>query len=485
MNITFSLRSCICVSVFLLGTLSLYAAPADDIVLARVDGLSSSMKTELPVYEFLKDAGGTDYALVIAPESHLELSRLSYKILDRQADKHVYIIAMRMPVPVKKPLPETVPVLYADGAYIITYAEHVETVSTYGYSSKQLTTPVRFRQKTYDTPLIRQRPADGRQLLQLDYNAMINDIINGVTQSNVYDMLAGLSGEKQVMIGGSMYTIASRHTRDGSPFMKDTQYAYELFQGLGLNVAYQQWVNGSYSNRNVIAEKPGQLHPDEILLITAHIDNQPSGPRASGADDNGSGSIGVILAAQIFNQYTFDRTIRYVLFTGEEQGLLGSGAYADSVFNNGDDIVAVYNMDMLAWDNTGPPIVDIHTRRTDQVGYSNDLEIANVFIDIVNTYSLSNSITPEIVPDAIWASDHSQFWNKGYPAVLAIEDWDDFNAYYHTTNDALRNINLPYCTSFIQGSLGTCAQIGGVYLPEATILPILALAGWYALRRKR
>jgi len=455
---------------------------AEEHVLARIDGLSSATETIIPVYEYLQDGDGQDYALVMASRAALDASGYAYRIIDADAGSKSYALALRFGKPSTADHPGTV--YYNDGKQVIISAASVEAFLEAGYEIKALTTPIKRVQKLQDIPLIRSRGPERSPLVSAEYNSLIQNIINEVTISNLYNDLGKLTGEQEVTVDGQQITIASRHTRYGTPFMKDTEYAYELFANLGLNPEYQYWGANGYSNRNVIATKIGQGHPDEILVITAHIDDAPSASYAPGADDNGSGTVGVMTAAEIFSTYQFDRTIRYVLFTGEEQGLLGSSAYVDMVYNRGDTIVANYNMDMLAWDDDTLPIVDIHTRRTNHVGYAADLAIAETFVDIVNTYGLSNSITPEIVPDAIYASDHSRFWNKGYPAVLAIEDWQDFNTNYHRIQDRILYINMPYYTAFVKGSLGTCAQIGGIQVPEAVALPALAALLLTCIRKR-
>jgi PKD repeat protein len=228
-------------------------------------------------------------------------------------------------------------------------------------------------------------------------------------------------------------------------------------QAQGLSAAYHFW---SGSRRNVFAEKTGTTYPDEIILITAHLDCMPSSGRAPGADDNASGSVGVMVAAEILKAFNFERTIRFVFFTGEEQGLLGSKAYAQKVSDDGDNIVAVYNMDMIAWDDIGLPVLRLHTRTPSNPGYAGDKAIADMFVDVVNIYSLDADLSPVIDADGISASDHSSFWSKGYSAILAIEDdEDDFNDYYHTVNDSLDKLNLAYFTNYVKASLGTVAHL--------------------------
>jgi Zn-dependent M28 family amino/carboxypeptidase len=167
-----------------------------------------------------------------------------------------------------------------------------------------------------------------------------------------------------------------------------------------------------------------------------------------------------MVIAEILSQYPFERTIRYVFFTGEEQGLYGSKRYADLVAAAGDNIVAVYNMDMIAWDAIDGPILRLHTRTPSNSGYAGDRAIADMFVNVVKNYGLSSSLMPIIDTDGMMASDHASFWSKGYSAILAIEDdEDDFCATYHTSDDRLQYLNLTYLTNYVKASVGTVAHL--------------------------
>ncbi len=294
------------------------------------------------------------------------------------------------------------------------------------------------------------------------YDPRVAMMMAQVISTTVYNYDAQLSGETAATVGGTPYTITTRNTRSGAPLQEATQYAYEQLQRAGLAASYHGWTNCSLSGRNVVGVLTGTLTPNEIVLITAHLDDMPSSGRAPGADDNASGSVGVMLAAEIMSRYRFERTVRFVFFTGEEQGLCGSEAYASEVAAVGEDIVAVYNVDMIAYDSTGGPTLRLHTRTTNDPGYASDLVMAGVFTNVVAAYGVS--LTPIIDPDGISASDHYPFWQAGYPALLAIEDdVDDFNDFYHTVNDNLSHVNLVYFTNFVKASVGTAAHLAKPY----------------------
>src|SRR5256714_15182128 len=84
--------------------------------------------------------------------------------------------------------------------------------------------------------------------------------------------------------------------------------------------------NGPVDSANVIGEIRGRENPEQVLVVGAHLD---SWDLSQGATDNGTGSASVLGAAEAIVRSGMKprRTIRFVLFTGEEQGLEGSFAY--------------------------------------------------------------------------------------------------------------------------------------------------------------
>lgn len=307
-------------------------------------------------------------------------------------------------------------------------------------------------------------------------NPLVAQMMAQVQLAALFDYDGKLSGVAPVVVGGAVYTIVSRNTlTSGDGLAKATQYVYEHLQSLGLTVSYQNWSGcGGTSNRNVIGEKRGTESPGEIIIIMAHLDDMPETAPAPGADDNASGSTALLIAADVLSRYQFQRTIRFLSTTGEEQDYCGASAYAKRALQNHENIVAVYNLDMIGWHTQTLPIVRLHTRRTSNASYAGDLVIANTFATVVSAYGMSNDLVPVITADGELESDHSAFWSQGYPAILAIEDdWDDFDDYYHTAQDRLTWLNLPYFTSFVKASVGTLALLAApvdthrnpIYLP--------------------
>ena len=92
--------------------------------------------------------------------------------------------------------------------------------------------------------------------------------------------------------------------------------------------ADNRWIKGPIEVHNVVAELKGTEFPDEIVVLGGHLDSWNS-PGSQGANDNGTGSSSTLEAARLLMKSGVKpkRTIRFILFSGEEQGLLGSTEY--------------------------------------------------------------------------------------------------------------------------------------------------------------
>ena len=297
----------------------------------------------------------------------------------------------------------------------------------------------------------------------------IQAMIEMVDPQAIFDQLEALTGEKEVTVNGNPYLFTTRYSRSEIPIQKATKYVWDLLGAFGLIMDFEYYtLPGSGQRRSVIAEQTGSSQPDRIVLLVAHLDDTSQNPYydAPGADDNASGSVGVLTAASILSQYQFGCTIRYALFTGEEQGYYGSAEYAENAVYRGDDIEAVINLDMIGFDSAGQPVIELHTRN----GNAADLSLAGLFTDVIGTYDLD--LTVETVEDGLSWSDHSSFWDYGIPAILAMEDFQDFTPYYHTSNDELATLNLDYLTEYTRAAVGAIAHLGcGLSGPTPTSTP--------------
>ena len=281
----------------------------------------------------------------------------------------------------------------------------------------------------------------------LSQTPVVQQIINSVTQDSLIYFVRELSGAVPTIINGTSQTIQSRHKNQPGNALAET-YIKQKLQSYGLSTTIQSF---STTGKNVIATQTGTEFPNKKYIICAHFDDMPSGTTAPGADDNASGTAAVIEAARILSQHSFPFTIIYALWDEEEQGLVGSAYYATQAANAGDSILGVINMDMIAFDSNNDGVCNVHNRA---VGSS--VQIYQKMVEVNTQYGINLNIVSK--NPGITASDHASFWNKGYSAILLIEDDNnDFNSYYHTVNDLVQYFNQPYFTKMAKLALGTLA----------------------------
>ena len=395
----------------------------------------------VPVFARLTGGDGLPYLLAGAAPDQSWPRGLVATVLDPETAGATYVLAYVMPG-------RPIPAWYDYGAPLLDDGIRLLLrVSPQG-AGKLAAAGVETQILTMDPKPLRPMVASiGRSPL-LGPDALVEEILAQVDSVTVYSYTASLSGEWPVTVDSQPYTIATRYNLSGEPIRKATRFVGEHLEELGLAVEYHQWEAEDYPN--VIGELTGLVDPEQIFIIGAHLDDRPSGPVAPGADDNASGATATLIAADILSRYLWNCTLRFAFWTDEEQGLRGSGAYAQRAYEQGEQIVGYLNLDMIGYNTpSSPPIIELHADES----LPETLVLAQLYADVVDTYAFS--LLPEIVPSGIGASDHASFWQYGYTAILGIEDLDDKNPDYHTVNDLLQNLDIPYMTDFVRASIGT------------------------------
>jgi len=281
---------------------------------------------------------------------------------------------------------------------------------------------------------------------------LIREIIDRVDRDDLEGLMGDLTGENEVLIGGETRRILTRNSYQTEGIAWATRYASERLEELGLAVEYHDYGWNGNSWRNVVAEQPGTVYPDDIYVICAHIDSLPAAPVSPGADDNASGSAAVLTAARILGGCGFEHTVRYVLFTGEEQGLIGSYYYVADALAAGDSILGALNFDMIGYDSDDDRLMEVYSGTTESSNALGDL-----FVDTVAAYGLD--LQPVYYRTAPSWSDQYRFWQAGYPAMVGIESFDDFNPNYHRATDILDNCDLDYMAEIVRAGVGTLARL--------------------------
>jgi len=198
---------------------------------------------------------------------------------------------------------------------------------------------------------------------------------------------------------------------------------------------------------NVIATLPGKIYKDKVYIVSAHYDSRAgdaldSTGFAPGANDDGSGTAAVLELARVLSKYEFDFTIMFVLFAGEEQGLLGSRHLAKKLKDSGIVVLGVLNNDIIGNTEGGNGIVDNTQVRVfseglpisrdenmlrliTQVGLENDSpsrQLARYFKEVAERYLDNFQIELIFRRDRfLRGGDHTPFNEQGFPAVRISE----------------------------------------------------------------
>lgn len=212
-------------------------------------------------------------------------------------------------------------------------------------------------------------------------------------------------------------------------------------------------------SRNIIADKPGEGGGGgtrEVVIVTAHLDsiNLQGGPSAPapGADDNGSGSAGLLEIARAFQTHRAAHDLRLILFGGEEQGLHGSKKYVASLTSQERArIRAVVNMDMIGSLNSATRSVLLEGAPLSQTVINGLSQAAATYTQL----TVETSLSP-------FSSDHVPFLNAQIPAVLTIEGADNTNDSIHSANDTIDKIDYEIAleilrtnVAFVSGEIGS------------------------------
>ncbi len=205
---------------------------------------------------------------------------------------------------------------------------------------------------------------------------------------------------------------------------------------------------------NIVAIQRGTERPNDVVIISGHIDSRVSDVMnatadAPGANDDGSGTAATIEAARVLSKHKFAGTIVYAVLSGEEQGLLGGKILADYAKAQDWNVIANLNNDIIGNSCGSDGVCDAKTVRVfseglrwqggdelraqvRSLGGENDSPSRNLsrFLD-----TLADRL-PEIGLDVmqIWRNDrfgrggdHTELLNAGFPAVrlsVAVEDYD-------------------------------------------------------------
>jgi hypothetical protein len=250
------------------------------------------------------------------------------------------------------------------------------------------------------------------------------------------------------------------------------------------SVEAQNWIKEQYENMgydvelfdfnmpsgpasdNVIATKTGSKYPEEFVMLGGHYDSFCYSGAAPGADDDGTGTCGVLEAARVMADFDNDRTIIFCAWSGEEYGLYGSEAYADWAADEGMNIIGYFNIDMCGYRAPGQSI------HTDIIAPASAQPLVDFYTDVCALYLPDFIIEPGNLTGG--DSDHTSFNNAGYMGIFPFEDSQNYSPYIHSPDDVIGlSVNsLEMAMTFTQAMVANVATMANYLAPPGNLIAI-------------
>jgi aminopeptidase YwaD len=266
---------------------------------------------------------------------------------------------------------------------------------------------------------------------------------NQVSQTNITTNLQEFSNF-------GVKTTGSTNNANALNWLKNKylSYGYSASQIVEDPLSYTSGSN-TINSKNLVITKTGTVYPNKFVIICGHFDSI-NGP---GVNDNGSGTSIILEAARILKDIPTEYSIKFIHFSGEEQGLRGSTHYANTVAYQGAnrilDIKLVFNLDQVG----GKMGNNNNTIYCDEdMGGNPNNTIASVAAtqELVNLTTLYSPLLTDI--DEAEDTDYIPFELKGEVITGYFEKLR--SNYPHTANDTFANTDPVYIYNVGKASLG-------------------------------
>lgn len=197
-------------------------------------------------------------------------------------------------------------------------------------------------------------------------------------------------------------------------------------QKLYADLSIPNTVGGPITAANVVAELRGSEKPDEFVILGAHLDSWDLG---TGALDNGCNAALVVDALRAIKASGVRprRSIRFILFSGEEEGMVGSHAYA---------VAHRPELDKAA----GVVVFDSGIGRVTGFSLGGRRDVVNAATALVAPLKPFDAAT--LTTDADWGTDNFDFLLEGVPTFVANQEESNYLLNYHAMSDTLDKVDL-------------------------------------------
>ncbi len=280
-----------------------------------------------------------------------------------------------------------------------------------------------------------------------DFTKDISELIDLVNSSRIKNDIQNLQGV--------------RHYSGNPTGLENTRkYIRDKFRDHNIEQSDQIFSNRGTNGINIIGSITGQKTENDYYIIDGHYDTIPSTP---GADDNASGTAGMLEAMRVLSQFNFKKGIRFIGFDMEELGLIGSRYYARNI-SNGENILGMINFEMIGYTCKNEPECRDFVNADSSIyniRSSFATEMSDTFLQIGRSYVPQLKITPVLDngDPNFRRSDHAPFWDIGVDALFIADGANFRNPHYHQPTDKLITLDIDFVTNIVKTAVGTIATM--------------------------
>lgn len=264
-----------------------------------------------------------------------------------------------------------------------------------------------------------------------------------------------------------------RNFRSGVGLLTETRnYIDAQFQAHGLLSERQAFTYIGGNHENVIGTLTGLVKPEKRLQISGHFDTVTTTP---GADDNASGTAGMLEAMRILSLFDFDKSIDFLGFDLEESGLIGSKRYISQIGRN-QEIEGLINFEMIGYTCRSAECEGKSLADTSIYNVSNPegAALGQAFEANGKLYAPGlkiSTVASDGSPD-YRRSDHAPYWDAGFDALFLTDGANFRNPHYHQTTDHATTLDFDFTSNIVRTAVTTIAQLAGWRDRGIAIVPL-------------
>ncbi len=271
------------------------------------------------------------------------------------------------------------------------------------------------------------------------FNADYANISNQVTQNNINTYLQEFESLGVKTTGSAANTNAYNWLRN-----KYLSFGYSESE-----ISKDSFTYNNQSTSNIIVTKTGTKYPNTYVIVCGHYDTITG----TGTNDNGSGVSVILEVARLLKNVPTEYSIKFINFTGEEQGLLGSQHYVSSVVNATNpkmNIRLVLNIDEVGGVK-GKTNDTVTCERDESNNPSSNNSASNTFTQqLINCIKLYSPLKTNL--SYAYASDYMPFQSNG-EVITGLFEYNE-TPYAHTVNDNLTNLDPVYIYNIAKAATG-------------------------------